>query len=140
MNIYFACSIVGGRQDEAIYMQLVEALQGDGHEVPTAILAGPEVGTLESRAHPAREVYLRDTAWIEAADAMIAEISTPSHGVGFEIAYALHRAKPVLALHDENRMVSKMITGNNMPGLRVNAYRDLAHAITQMAEFLASNS
>ncbi len=138
MNIYFACSITGGRDDEAIYMKLVEALQVAGHAVPTAMLAGPEVNQLESRAHPAEDVYLRDTAWIEAADAMVAEVSTPSHGVGFEIAYALHRGKPVLCLHHAERTVSKMITGNTMAGLSVRAYQNEEQAISLLEFFLES--
>jgi nucleoside 2-deoxyribosyltransferase len=138
MNIYFACSITGGRQDETIYMKLVESMLKDGHEVPTALLAGPEVSTLESRAHPALEVYTRDTAWIEAADAMVAEFSTPSHGVGFEIAYALHRGIPVLALHDESRTVSKMILGNTMQGLSIRSYQDEQQALEQLNAYLAT--
>ena len=31
-------------------MKLVEHMLGAGHEVPTAMLAGPEVGKLESKA------------------------------------------------------------------------------------------
>ena len=38
-------------------------------------------------------------AYIKACDALIAEISTPSHGVGYEIGYALNLDKPVLCLH-----------------------------------------
>jgi len=47
MKIYFACSITGGREDELIYQEIVEALLADGHEVPTALLATPEVMLLE---------------------------------------------------------------------------------------------
>lgn len=39
MNIYFACSITGGRDFESVYQSIVQALTGDGHEVPTAHLA-----------------------------------------------------------------------------------------------------
>ena len=39
MNIYFACSITGGRDFEYVYQMIVKALTGDGHEVPTAHLA-----------------------------------------------------------------------------------------------------
>lgn len=47
MNIYFACSITGGRQDELVYQKLVAALQSNGHHVPTALLASPDVMPLE---------------------------------------------------------------------------------------------
>jgi nucleoside 2-deoxyribosyltransferase len=44
-------------------------------------------------------VYQRDIAWVEACDVMIAEVSTPSHGVGYEIAYAIGLGRPVLCLY-----------------------------------------
>jgi nucleoside 2-deoxyribosyltransferase len=136
MNIYFACSITGGRQDQAIYLKIVEAMLKDGHEVPTAMLAGPEVSRLEGSEHPADEVYARDVAWIEGADAMVAEVSTPSHGVGFEIGYALNLGKPVLALHHEDRVVSKMILGNKANELLIKKYLTDGEAIEKVRAFL----
>lgn len=136
MNIYFACSITGGRQDQKMYVKIVEALLADGHEVPTAMLAGPEVSRLEGSAHPADEVFARDVAWIEGADAMVAEVSTPSHGVGFEIGHALALGKPVLALHDQSRVVSKMIVGNKSEWLKLASYTDSSQAIANVRDFL----
>jgi nucleoside 2-deoxyribosyltransferase len=121
MNIYFACSITGGRQDEAVYTTLVTALLEDGHTVPTARLASPEVMEQEGRLSPA-EVYARDVAWIEACDVLIAEISTPSHGVGYEIGYALSQGKPVLCCYRQGRRISKMISGNDDPNLQMCGY------------------
>ncbi len=85
------------------------------------------------------EVYERDVAWIRACQALVAEVSTPSHGVGYEIAFSLELGKPVLCLFQEGRPVSKMITGNTRPGLRVCAYRDADQAVTIMREFLSQS-
>ena len=79
MNIYFACSITGGRDFEPIYQAIMAALLADGHTVPTAHLAGSDVLALEAIASP-RAVYERDIAWISGCDALVAEVSTPSHG------------------------------------------------------------
>jgi hypothetical protein len=49
MNIYFACSITGGRTFEAAYQEITRYLLGAGHEVPTAHLAGSNVLALENR-------------------------------------------------------------------------------------------
>ncbi len=121
MNIYFACSITGGRQDEDAYRKIVETLQADGHEVPTASLAHAGVMALEGIVEP-RAVYRRDTDWIRACDLLVAEISTPSHGVGYEIAFALSLSKPVICLHRQGVSVSKMLSGNDHPNIRVTAY------------------
>ncbi|MDX1435966.1 MAG: nucleoside 2-deoxyribosyltransferase, partial [Anaerolineales bacterium] len=95
MNVYFACSITGGREDQPAYEAIVRAMLEDGHAVPTAHLADTGVIYLEEVVEPV-EVYTRDVEWVAASDALVAEVSTPSHGVGYEISYALSLGKPVL--------------------------------------------
>ena len=135
MKIYFACSITGGREFERIYQDLMAALLGDGHEIPTAHLAESNVTALEA-VTPAREVYERDVIWIRKADVLIAEVSAPSHGVGYEIGFALQVGKPVLCIHQEGRKISKMISGNPHPRLTVQAYREPQEAIRLAREFI----
>ena len=135
MNIYFACSITGGREFERVYQDLTAALLADGHHVPTAHLAKSNVVSLEAVVDP-RKVYGRDVTWIREARALVAEVSVPSHGVGYEIGFALNAGKPVLCLFQEGRKVSKMISGNPHPRLQVKAYRDSARAIEIMRKFL----
>ena len=74
MNIYFSCSLTGGRDDEEVYGVIVDHLLAAGHEVPTAHLARPEV-MLEERIVDPFEVYDRDIAWIDGCDVLIAEVS-----------------------------------------------------------------
>jgi hypothetical protein len=135
VNVYFSCSLTGGRQDEAVYAAIVAHLLSRGHDVPTAHLAEPSVMDLE-KVVAADEVYARDIAWISACDAVIAEVSTPSHGVGYEIAYALGLGKPVLCCYRRGARVSKMITGNASPGLRVVEYRAGGELLTHIDRFL----
>ncbi len=136
MNIYFACSITGGREFEAVYQSIVRALTEAGHEVPTAHLAESGIPEVEAVIHP-REVYARDVAWIRNCDVLIAEVSVPSHGVGYEIGYSLGLGKPVLALYRDDRRLSKMISGNPDPNLTVKAYQSTENAIEQIREFLS---
>jgi nucleoside 2-deoxyribosyltransferase len=137
MNVYFACSITGGRQYEAVYQAITAALLADGHEVPTAHLADSGVKALEAVVSP-RQVYERDMAWIRASDALVAEVSTPSHGVGYEVAFALSLGKPVLCVYQEGQPVSKMLTGNTNPRLCVQVYRGAAAAAVEAVRtFLA---
>lgn len=136
MNVYFSCSITGGRKDEAVYQSLVDCLLADGHQVPTAHLSRPDVLALEDVASPG-EVYERDSTWVKDCDALVAEVSTPSHGVGYEIALALSLGKPVLCLYRSGSRVSKMITGNTSPGLVVCTYDHPAQAVETTRGFLA---
>jgi nucleoside 2-deoxyribosyltransferase len=135
MNIYFACSITGGRDFERIYLDLTLALLASGHIIPTAHLAESNVMAVESVINP-REVYDRDVAWIRGCDMLIAEVSIPSHGVGYEIGFALGEGKPVLCLYQEGRRVSKMITGNPHSNLEIKSYHSIEDAISLAQEFL----
>src|SRR5512137_2389749 len=102
MNIYFSCSITGGRQDQQVYHAIVELLLKSGHEVPTAHLSRADVLEQETSIVPS-DVYQRDVKWVLGCDALIAEVSTPSHGVGYEIALALQHQKPVLCCFQRNK-------------------------------------
>ncbi len=139
MQIYFACSLTGGRQDEAVYGILVDHLLAAGHDVPTAHLARPEVMELERVVDPV-DIYRRDIAWISSSDALIAEVSTPSHGVGYEIAYALGIGKRVLCLYRADASISKMITGNTSPNLNVLTYQNMQEIPALIDEFLGNAS
>ncbi|HJS20174.1 MAG TPA: nucleoside 2-deoxyribosyltransferase [Anaerolineales bacterium] len=136
MNIYFACSITGGREFEPVYQVITRALTEDNHHVPTAHLAESGIISLEAIIDPF-EVYSRDVNWIRACDVLIAEVSAPSHGVGYEIGYALGLGKPVLALYQEGCRVSKMISGNPDPNLLVMAYESPERAVEILRGFLS---
>jgi nucleoside 2-deoxyribosyltransferase len=135
MKVYFSCSLTGGRNDEAVYGALVDHMLAAGHAVLTAHLARPEVMRAERVVDPG-EVYHRDIAWIEECRALVAEVSTPSHGVGYEIAYALQRGKPVLCLYRLDARVSKMITGNDSPTLRLATYTTREEAAALVDDYL----
>ncbi|HEX8990154.1 MAG TPA: nucleoside 2-deoxyribosyltransferase [Anaerolineales bacterium] len=135
MNIYFACSITGGREFEAVYQDLTAALLADGHEVPTAHLADSTVVQVEGMVSPL-DVYQRDVKWIEDADALVAEVSVPSHGVGYEVGFALHAGKRVLCLSQQGRKVSKMISGNPDSNLLVRTYQSNQEAVQIVRGFI----
>jgi hypothetical protein len=136
MNIYFACSITGGREFEPVFAAMVDSMLSDGHEVPTAHLATPAVREMELIVAPA-DVYARDVAWIRGADVLVAEVSTPSHGVGYEIGFALGLGKPVLACHRQDRGISKMLSGNPDANLTIRQYSTSEDVVKIVRGFLA---
>ncbi len=135
MKIYFACSITGGREYEQTYQAITRFLLDAGHEVPTAHLAESNILDLERVVDP-NDVYARDVGWIQASDMLLAEISVPSHGVGYEIGYALNLGKPVLCIHAASRAVSKMITGNPHPLLTVDSYQEPVEIFEKINSFV----
>ena len=136
MDLYFSCSLTGGRGDQPVYAALVAHLQDLGHRVLTAHLAA-EAASEEDGGVPAAAVFDRDTAWLRDCDAVIAEVSTPSHGVGFEVAYALERGKPVLCLAREGVRISKMLTGIRQAGFELRTYGNQLEALAHLEAFLA---
>ncbi len=136
MDLYFSCSLTGGRQDQPAYAAMVGHLQALGHRVLTAHLASEAVMAADGELSP-EAVFERDTAWLRACDAVIAEVSIPSHGVGFEIAYALEWGRPVLCLAQGGVRVSKMLTGIRQPGFTFGTYQTSDEALGRMEAFLA---
>lgn len=139
MNIYFACSITGGRQDERTFGHLADVLLGDGHQVPTAHVARSGIEEADAREEPL-DIYQRDVDWITESDLLVAEVTTPSHGVGYEIGYALALEKPVLCLYKAGTTVSKMITGNPDPLLKTLSYDSAEKAASLLREYLKKSS
>lgn len=112
MNIYFCGSIRGGRQDVGIYQQIVSCLKGYGN-VLTEHVAFPELEICElqqwsylgisfsflaEKSLTDAEILERDLQWLSKSDIVVAEVTQPSLGVGFEIARAVTLNKPVLCL------------------------------------------
>ena len=58
-------------------------------------------------------IYERDTEWLRSSDVLIAECTNPSHGVGYELAYAEARSIPVHIFYDKRKAnISAMLNGN----------------------------
>jgi nucleoside 2-deoxyribosyltransferase len=131
MKIYFSFSITGGRAYQPVLKRMAEVMLAAGCEVPTAMNTEAEIDPLEGARTP-EEIFRRDLDWIDACDLMVAEVSTPSHGVGYEICYGLMMGKPVYAFYRQGVTVSKMISGNSSERLHLMAYEQLAELQDQL--------
>jgi hypothetical protein len=129
MQIYLAAAMThAGRDLEAIRM-LLDCLEADGHQVPTRHVADSLGREVEGELADS-EVARRDLAWVAGCDALVAEVSTPSHGVGIEVVTAIASNKPVLLTYRRGALVSRLLLG--LPGAEVLAYtdgRDLREAV-----------
>ena len=83
------------------------------------------------------DIYRRDMEWLRSSHCVVAEVSAPSHGAGFEISYALFvMGIPVLALHcDRGNRLSAMLEGCDSPNLTVIHYSDTEEIEPHLAEF-----
>jgi len=114
LTIYFAGAISGGRADVAHYRNVVDALAADGYRVLAGAVASEDV-TAHGEALDPRAIFTRDLGWLAEADVIVAEVSVPSTGVGYEIAAARYRfGIPVVALYraGHTKRCSAMIGGD----------------------------
>jgi len=135
VKIYFAASISGGRKFEKAYQFIVDFLKKYGHTVLTEHIAYPSVFDEEKHISP-EKVYSRDLAWLAESELVIAEVSNPSLGVGYEIAKALEMKKSVLCVYQSGIFLTKMITGNKDPLLTVKEYSSLDGLLTIISDYL----
>lgn len=134
-KIYFAASISAGRDDQPIYEKIVEALKPYG-TVATEIIGSPEL-LAAGEDLSAHEVHRRDVAWLTEARCVVAEVTTPSLGVGYEIGLATTMKKPVLCLYrpSAGRKLSSMIAG--CPLVQVRQYAEVAEIPALLQEFFS---
>jgi 2'-deoxynucleoside 5'-phosphate N-hydrolase len=102
-TVYFSGSISGGREDRAMYRRIVDALEVAGHRVYAGAVTSESI---DAAGEPLEALHIleRDLAWIEevagAGGVLVAEVSRPSVGVGYEIAAARYRFNmPVICLY-----------------------------------------
>ncbi len=136
-KIFLSGSIRGGRQLLPVYRLIYETLEGSGAEVVSWHVVDPELEKVES-AMTEEEIYARDLGLLSKSDAVIAEVTVPSLGVGYEICRALVGKIPVLCLHRPDAAVSAMLLGNPNPGIKVKAYSDDEELKEILMEFMSS--
>ena len=113
MKIYFSGSISGGRDYQAWYDFIVKQISNYG-EVLSEFVAEKSLTSYGTSNMTDEEIYSRDVRLIEECDIVIADITNPSLGVGYEIAYAEKLNKKIYCLYlkVEGKKVSAMIVGN----------------------------
>jgi len=142
MRIYLACTVRGNRSALAAARALAERLESHGHAILAKHLLDDDVDTQEASLNE-REVYDRDVRWLSSCDALVAEASGSSYGVGFEVGFVLGRAartgQRVYLLYQAERRhaISRLISGAADPHCTTLAYADtgelLAFADEQFA-------
>ena len=110
MNIYFSASIKGGRQLVQTYAEMVQELKKYGN-VLTEHIADSDYA--KTGYLPADVIYKQDVDFLCDSQVVVAEVTVPSLGVGYELAYAERRGIPVYCFYDSRLgNVSSMVLGN----------------------------
>ena len=134
MKIYFAGSIRGGRDDKELYLEVINLL-GKYGKVLTEHIGDKTLSAMGEDGLTDEYIYDRDMAWLNEADVVVAEVTTPSLGVGYEIG-KMEGKKPILCLYREQdgKRISAMIGGNK--NLRIKKYKTIQNIEAILEDFL----
>ena len=138
MKIYFAGSIRGGRSDAGIYAQIIEFLQGYG-EVLTEHFGSENLLHEGESSLSDQGIHDRDMEWLLESDLMVAEVTNPSLGVGYEIGRAIEAGKQIICLfrNSSNKNLSAMISGQE--NVKVIKYVDILDATESLQKQIKIN-
>ena len=139
MKIYFCGSIRGGRKLAETYNQLISLLQSHGKVLTEHIGDNKELVNRDSLFGD-KQIHDRDLSWIRESDIVIAEVTVPSLGVGYEIGRAIDLNKPILCLFDSNspNILSAMIAGS--PDLNIFPYSHIKEAADGIRKFISQHA
>lgn len=133
MKIYFAGSIRGGRQDKDLYLEIIKYLRKYGDVLTEHV--GNSYLTSKGESVSQSEIYGRDMQWLRESDVVVAEVTTASLGVGYELGASECKGKRVLCLYrGETGSLSSMIAGNRYFTIRT--YDELGEAFRHIDEFM----
>ncbi len=126
MNIYFSGSIRGGSSHHEWYDFIIQELQKHG-EVLSDFVKNESIAKYGygKNSYTDEEYYSRDIKNIkEKVDILIADITVPSFGVGYEIAYAQNLNKKVVCIYHkvDDKKMSAMLAGN--PDIKIFPYKN----------------
>jgi nucleoside 2-deoxyribosyltransferase len=122
MKIYFAGSIRGGRQDRDLYLAIINHLKNYGQVLTE------HIGSEDLQEKSDQAIHNQDIDWLLQSDLLVAEVTTASLGVGYELGRALENNIPVITLFrpSKDRKLSAMIAG--APHFKNFSYTNLKEA------------
>lgn len=135
MKIFFAYSSRGGPEDQGMYFQIAQLLRRYG-TVFSDRLGDVETSELGSKEKNV-EIYRTERSFLRDADYLVAEVSEPSLGVGYEIGLAEQADMPVLCLfyRKASHRISAMVAGNER--LMVREYQSMMDVDRIVRNFLS---
>lgn len=131
LKIYFGGSIKGGRSKVEDYKKIVDYLKTIGTVLDEHV-ADPNLQA-SGESITSTEIYNRDVSWINECDILIAEVTVPSLGVGYEIGYAESLNKRIICLYQNDESISAMIKGNN--SMTHISYDDVDELLTKLSTY-----
>ena len=94
-----------------VYIHIVELLKKQQHKVVSEHVASVGLEKIEASIND-EEIFNKDIGFIDECECLVADVTIPSIGVGYEVGYAVSKGKNVLCVYREDANVSAMVRGN----------------------------
>lgn len=110
MHLYYAHSIRWTHIDgEWTAIEVLDYLHSLGHTVSSEEFYTQQNGNMSDT-----EIFSRDISMIQQSDLILANVTNPSLGVGYELGYAESLGKPIVCFYQSSLVsyVSAMVTWN----------------------------
>jgi nucleoside 2-deoxyribosyltransferase len=138
MKIYFAAPIGNKIPNLNLYRKIIKYLNRYGTVLNKRIGDRDFWKERKDKKFSEKEIHDFDLKLLLESDVVVAEISTPSLGVGYEIGRAIERKKLLLCLYNKKmeKRISKMILG--VHGITIRPYRTFTEIKSIIREFFNS--
>lgn len=139
MKIFFNASLTGKRIYFEQYRAIIGIIKGLGYKLITPVELGNADSVSKETLQESERYYRNLIKWIADSDLAMFEVSFPSTGIGHEIAVALHKGKPVIALYTNKKtpFVLESITDDKLQVVNYeipNLEKTLRHAVDYASE------
>jgi len=116
-KVYLSVPIIASR-DTRTALEIAGVIKSTGHELisPWVIKGDPNDGLTQTG------VFERDTNAVRRCDTIVADVSTPSLGVGMEVMLAHTLGKEMICVYRQGTRLSWMIRG--LPGAVLIEFKD----------------
>jgi 2'-deoxynucleoside 5'-phosphate N-hydrolase len=129
MKIYFSGSMTLNHSKADFYAELIDYLEKYG------LVLNKFVGDKNYLEYSPDYVYNRDTTNLDNADILIADLTYPSLGVGFELGYFSKYHKPMLFLSEKTEILpSSLVRG--IPTSQFKIYQSIEEAKQYIDNFI----
>lgn len=129
MKVFFAFSTLRLDVNINSYKKIVDFIVGDKNKLTVDLIAKAirekEKSRLPNKKENTKQFHKEAIGGIGEADCVVAEVSLPSSGVGFQVGHALFLKKPVLCIYSKefgNKNPPKVISSMNSPFLKISPY------------------
>ncbi len=134
-QVYFAASISGGRSQAEMYLPIVQEIKKHA-TVLTEHFADKKLTASQGTHSNDEHIYNLDMGWLRSCDLVVAEVTNPSLGVGYELRVAQEKKIPTLCLFQpkEGKRLSAMIKGADY--FTIKEYQTIEDATHHVKEFM----